>query len=422
MNWVIFSVNLLVILSIAIVVQRKLDVSIQSYYWPAFIVKMTAGISLGLVYTFAYSSGDTFYLFEESVWMADYFHSDPMGYFKSLWDESNLPTNTTITIEQPRSLFFVKTVSLLAIVSHNNYWISALYLSLFSFLASFWFFKQVIKNVQVTAIHAAIAILFFPSVVFWSSGIIKESLASAALLVLSVYFLKILFKDRVNLLGWILIALSFWLLWSLKYYWVALFVPVTITSLLISSIRSRLGGSTLKTVLIWVFVFLAITVGVSFLHPNFNLDRLLNVVVENNSAYAELSDPTDLIHFNGLQPTWMSIIMNSPWALISGLFRPFLWEVDSLLKFIISLEGLLIFALIAGQAYRLKKIHVDHKPLILSILFYSILLCIFLSLSTPNLGSLSRYKVGFLPFLLLLLTNENPILAWVGKYFKQRFN
>jgi hypothetical protein len=34
-------------------------------------------------------------------------------------------------------------------------------------------------------------------------------------------------------------------------------------------------------------------------------------------------------------------------------------------------------------------------------------------LSTPNFGTLSRYRIGFLPFIFLLIGIENPLLRWV---------
>jgi hypothetical protein len=45
---------------------------------------------------------------------------------------------------------------------------------------------------------------------------------------------------------------------------------------------------------------------------------------------------------------------------------------------------------------------------------YCIVLCVFLALSTPNLGTLSRYRVGFLPFLIFLLAYRNPLIDFVG--------
>jgi hypothetical protein len=44
-------------------------------------------------------------------------------------------------------------------------------------------------------------------------------------------------------------------------------------------------------------------------------------------------------------------------------------------------------------------------------LFYVVFLCVFLALSTPNFGTLSRYRIGFTPFLWLLLLGGSGILS-----------
>ncbi|NJN42402.1 MAG: hypothetical protein HC811_09460 [Flammeovirgaceae bacterium] len=409
-------VNLIVLAGIAYLVRRRFDNSIKPYYWPALGIKVLGGISLGLVYQFYYSFGDTFLFFAEASWLADYFAKDPGGYIRSLWDESFLPADNTLTISQPRSLFYVKLLSVFAILSAKNYWISSLYLSLLSFISSFWFFSVVVKRLNVTMWMAALAILFFPTVVFWSSGIIKESVASAALFALSAFFIKKSQGDQFRIGHWVVVLLSLWLLWSLKYYWSALFIPIAATSLLVNRVQSSIQLSQFKTISLWVVMYFIITVGVSFLHPNFHLNRLLDVIVQNNEAYNLISQPEDLIYYHDLQPTWSSMMLNSPWALLSGLFRPFIWEVDSFMALIVSLEGIILFLLFAGQLYRIKQLKFSNVHLLVfSVFCYSILLCTFLALSTPNLGSLSRYKVGFMPYLLIVLMYGNPILKFLTK-------
>ena len=110
----------------------------------------------------------------------------------------------------------------------------------------------------------------------------------------------------------------------------------------------------------------------------------------------------------------MSVISNAPWALVSGLFRPFLWEADNVLKVTVSLENLFILLLCATSLVRIRELLRAQNSLItLSVIVYILLLCIFLALSTPNLGSLARYKVGFTPFLIFLVTYKNPLINYI---------
>ena len=76
-----------------------------------------------------------------------------------------------------------------------------------------------------------------------------------------------------------------------------------------------------------------------------------------------------------------------------------------------SLENLFMLTLCVISLTGIKTIlSAPQKLLSLSVIVYSVLLCILLALSTPNLGSLSRYKVGFLPFLVFLVSYQNPLI------------
>jgi hypothetical protein len=149
----------------------------------------------------------------------------------------------------------------------------------------------------------------------------------------------------------------------------------------------------------------------SLLHPNFYYERFIEVVVSSYYEFQNSSSPEDLIHYNALEATSSSILQNSPWALFSGLFRPAITEARTALQWFIAIENLILLILTVGALSRLTKlIKSQHRLLLFSILMYASLLCIFLALSTPNFGTLSRYRVGFLPYLVFLMTIENPLI------------
>jgi hypothetical protein len=99
-------------------------------------------------------------------------------------------------------------------------------------------------------------------------------------------------------------------------------------------------------------------------------------------------------------------------AFFSGLYRPFVTEVHTIWQVIAALENLLLLILtIAALTNVTRMITSRHRLLIFSLMIYITLLCVFLALSTPNFGTLSRYRVGFIPFFVLLLTIENPLVT-----------
>jgi hypothetical protein len=396
---------------------------LKNIFWPALSVKLVAGICLGLLYRYYYNGGDTFTYFEEGTKLTALARSDVFTYISFLWSgEESFDDWDRLTSLQPRALFMIKVVSAVNLFSHDNYWISSLYFSFISFSAAWFLVKTIIQFNASLRYAAVVGFLLFPSVVFWSSGLIKESLAIASLFFLIAVFLRIWTYQHFQWWDWILIPVNLWLLWKLKYYYLAVFLPIATASI---AVRILFKGR-LKTVSVaarigvWCAVALVPLIVIATLRPNFLPERFLNVVVSNYSEFHALSDPEDLIYYNQLEPTFASIVQNAPWALFSGLFRPFPWEAGTPLKLLISIENILLMVLSAAALVNVNKVlRSPNRLLLFSAALYVVLLCVFLALSTPNFGTLARYRVGFLPFFILLISIDNPLLNRL-KVFIQR--
>lgn len=64
-----------------------------------------------------------------------------------------------------------------------------------------------------------------------------------------------------------------------------------------------------------------------------------------------------------------------------------------------------------------RKSH--HRMLIFGAGVYIVLLCVFITLSTPNFGTLSRYRVGFIPYFVFLLLCSAPVLRILQSSFNR---
>ena len=394
---------------------RKQELPIRKFYWHALAAKLSAGILIGIIHAILYSSSDTFVMFEWAKELSQHARMDLSWYLDYLLtggSEGYFPG-----VE--RTIFFVKITSMFALITYDNYWITSLYFSLFSFLAAWRLTKFTWMNFPGVGIPAAIALLFFPSCVFWASGIIKESLAMTGLYLLTALFLRLWLKQRITVLQIVVGLIAIWIVWNLKYYFVGLFIPALLATWLTKMIADKWGITNFSIEIpIWFLTFLSTCFAATFAHPNFSLARVLDVLVSNNLAYLQFSNPDDVIHYFNLDNTWISIVLNAPWALVSGLFRPFIWEANTFLKFVVSVENLVMIVLVAMSARSLLKVNKSpHRLLILAILVYAVSLCVFLAISTPNFGTLVRYRIGFLPFLLILVLNQPMIVNALSKSF-----
>jgi hypothetical protein len=392
---------------------RKQPAAIAGIYWPALAVKLLAGIGVGLLYFYHYGEGDTILYWRDSMIISDNLRTDPINTLTVMMNKDNADGGKIpgLIYNTDRAFFFVKTLGVIALLCADNYWIMSLVLSFISFFAAWYLFRIIVDCFPGSLFAAALAFLFFPPVVFWSSGLIKESLGLAAIYFLAGIFVNIICRKKIRAAEWAAAVIFVWIGWRLKYYWLAMFLLATASVLIVSLMRDKEDKLPRYSLLLWMGILILLVFVVSAFHPNFAPDRFFPMIMENNLAFMRLSAAGNAIVFNALAPDLVSMMMNSPKALIAGFFRPFFWESFNLLSFIAGLANLLMLVAAVSAIPGLRKLSpTQNSLLVIATLFYCAMLAVFLALSTPNFGTLDRYRVGFSPFLLFLALYGNPIL------------
>ncbi len=396
--------------------RKKATPSIQSFFLPALVLHIIAGLSLGLLYLYYYGESDTFIYFREGLKLNELLFSDIKLYLKFLWSNAGDDTFLhSLVYTDRRALFMVKISSLILLLSANNYWIASIYFSIISFLAS-WKISSTLQQYFPEKQSAILfSFLFIPSVVFWSSGVVKESVALASLFCLVTTFIQLYKAKKLSWWQWSISIICIWLLYNLKYYYLAVVMPVIITSLLVRLLQHYWRKlSFVQELILWLMIFCSFTLLVTQLHPNFYPSRFLSVIYNNYLAFIANSATEDVMHFNNLSENWVNVILLSPWAFVSGVFRPFVWESTNALQMIAAIENTLFLILTISSLHKLKTLatHPD-RMLIFATLVYCFVLSTFLTLSTPNFGTLIRYRVGFLCFFIFLTASSSPIFSLI---------
>ena len=406
--------NVVFIFSVSWWIWKQDSTKMCKFFWPALAAKLSAGILLGVIFASVYTTSDTFWFFDSAIEQAQKARIDFSSYIDFL-----LQRHANNYSGENRSIFFIKIASMFSLLTFDNYWICSIYFSWFSFLAAWSLTKFIWVKIPNAGIAAAAAFLFFPSSVFWASGIMKESLTMVGIFYLARLFLQIWMKEKISWFHLPFVLLTLWVAWTLKYYYVGLFAPAVFATIATRWLleRYRIHGP-MKELTCWFLIFMMLLATATFLHPNFSLNRIAAVIAENHDAIIAQSNPDDVIHFSNLNASWSSLIVNGPLALVSGLFRPFLWEANTVFKLAVSIENLVILVLLIHAIRALPKLMKSpfHLPII-ALIVYSILLCLFLALSSPNFGTLVRLRIGFLPFLLLIIVNQPVVIRPLSKLF-----
>jgi hypothetical protein len=429
MFWFSFLIHIPLLLFFAFFFARRWNEQpLKDYYFYGLSAKIAAGISMGLVYLFVYKEGgDTYFFFDVSIMLNKFFYSDPLNYFRYIFlNQPSLDTFFNDLLLEPRILIFVKAVALINILTFSNYWITGMYLSFFSFLGLYHLSNSIIRIFKLPVLSALFAFLFFPSVLFWSSGILKESMLMGALGFAASYFLLWVYsigKPDIKRILFFLACLFAILI--LKFYYFAALVPTMVSCFF----ALRLSRFSLFKKSIWLqpFIFLvifsSITLLVSLLHPILHPSFFMEYLLRNYEDTLHLSQGKNVFYFPGLTDSWLSLLSQFPEAVLIGLFRPLPGDVSSVIAYLPVIENILILLMsVITIGYLIIKPPVVSNLIILTaVSLYIIMLSFLLPIASPNWGSLVRYKTGYLPFLILLITFRNPVIFYLEiKFLKAK--
>lgn len=389
------------------------DQPLGKYFLPGLMLKYIAGILLGILYFGYYREGDTILFHEDATRLSQAIYEYPGQYFGILFynDQTNDIWQTLKLTSQPRAFFMAKILSLFHIVTNGNYWISGFYFSFFAYSGLWNLANKLTTYFPWTRVAAIVAFLFFPSVVFWSSGISKESVSIGLLTwIIAIYVPTFarglnIHKRRV-LISFILL----FLLWILKYHYAAVLVSILAPTLIVGILKSRSMGLKMKFInqfLYWLSFIVWFIILASFLHPNLMLDNIMDVVVSNNALFVQKSNPQDLIHFVNLEPSFISFARNSPIAIFAALFQPLAWDVSGFPKILSGIENVFILVFTVLAIINIYRINISNNGIfVIAVISYCVILGVFLAFATPNLGTLVRYKAGFLPLFIYIILSD----------------
>lgn len=421
---------------------------LRAWVVPGICLKMLAGIAVGLFFQRYYGyGGDSWNIHHSATELSQIAIQDLQAYTRLLFfnDYYHIPHLSYPNMwEQPRYLFVVKLISVLNLFTGGSYWLTSFYLSLFSFWGLWQLANTLSTLFPATRWAAVVAFLLFPSVVFWSSGVQKESLALGIIgIMVNRFLLAYLPAQKLSYAFW-LKSMVIWLvgvawLWQLKFYYMGGLVPA-IASVTLANWALKKWWSSAKVswqLLIGLLLFIVFLTSLLFVaslsHPKLHLTEFMQVLVLNHNASFNFSSPDDVVHYTrvgggyfNITSTLDSLLYNTPLAFVSGLLRPFIWEVNSKVKLLAGLENFWIMLMLlhttiyvfGSKARAYLRQNTQVFLLLMGGLTYISLLAILLALASPNFGSLSRYKVGFLPFMAYLL--HIPLSQYFNTWWSKR--
>lgn len=398
---------------------RLTNIYTRRYFIPALTVKFIGAISLGLVYAYYYKGGDTFnYFYHASLIQQAFADSFQVG-IKLIVTSGGTYDPQTIKYTSPMFWYqagsaeylISRFTALLGLLCFNTYTVISLFFAFISFTGIWALYVTFIKIRPQLYKEFATAVLFVPSVFFWGSGLMKDSLCLGALGWLFYAFYKGTIQKR-NILSCAIIGLcAAYALVLIKIYILLCFLPPALLWVFNENsarIKNTLVRILAKPILIGVGGLLAFYAATNLTKGDseYDVDKIgerSKVVSEylydisvkqNGSAYT----------LGAQDGTLQGMVKLVPQAIVVSLYRPFIWEVKNPVMLLSSIESLIFLIFTIRIIVRSGFI----KTLSLIITTPSLTLCFLFALIfagtvgvvSNNFGTLVRYKIPLIPFYL----------------------
>ncbi|WP_156175913.1 hypothetical protein [Hymenobacter terrenus] len=313
----------------------------------------------------------------------------------------------------------MKILGVLNLASLENDWVNAFYVSLFAFIGCWQLVRVLATAFPATpAGTGVVAFLLWPSVWFWATGISKEAvlLSSGAWLTarLVSYFYDTTADSHAPRWAWVVwwpgTAVLAMLHFGMRYFFalplLGVLGGVAVGRWLrrYSMGQYRLVQAAALAAVLGVGIWLAPQVNVAF-----SMNKFTNQVIRVYNFDVAHSIGRPHFEYPELRPTVESIAAHAPLAAVNAVTRPWLGESWSALYLAASLENTALLGLIALAVWAVLRGRIGNFPfgLGLGLGVFCLILAILIGLTTPNLGSLNRYRSELLPYLLLLLLQHD---------------
>ncbi|TXH27649.1 MAG: hypothetical protein E6Q96_06215 [Cyclobacteriaceae bacterium] len=391
----------------------------RKYFFGGLTVRIAGALFLGILYQFYYSGGDTFNYHTHGsrvIWEAFMESpSDGLALIFSSGEDQQIAYKYSSQIlfwGDSGSYFIVRLAAIFDLFTFSTYSATAILFALLNFTGMWLFFTVFAKQFPAQRKWIAVAVLFIPSVVFWGSGVLKDSVVLACIGILT-YCVKKLFIDRrfsVSRIAMMLAAVI--VIYNVKIYVLLCFLPAMLLWIYASEFY-KIRSKVLKALLV-PFVLALIVVSGFYAVVKIGEDDK-RYALENLSRTARIT-AYDIGFYTGknagsgyslgeLDDSFTGMLKLAPAAVNVSLFRPYLWEVRNPLMALSAAESFVLFILTLYILFRKRSIFFRAlgDPNVLFCLVLSVTFAFAVGVSTFNFGTLARYKIPLLPFYALAL-------------------
>ncbi len=417
-EWGALAFYLIAIYIIASLVKRRnvnFHPEYKFYIWGLW-AKVFGGLGFAMIYIYYYGAGDTFSYYETTLAYSNQLVTSPVDFLHTYFgaadatNKSRFDAHTGVPLGyiffNEKNLMVAKITLPLLFLGFKSYILTTLLVAVITYSGAWQLYRMFVRHYPHLKNLLAIAVLFMPSVIFWGSGILKDSYTLAA----TCFFISST-DTLINQAGnrfWSLLLLIFsgFVILAIKPYIIIILIPGTLVWYFykrIKKIRNKLFRY-LIIPMIYALVFLGsygILTSLGGSLGKFSLENALKTAAVIQKDLKKEYYEGHSFNIGEFEPTFQGVASKFPIATISGLYRPFIWEAENMVMLLSALENLFILLITLKVLLTLNPKYwfsfLTDTPLLIYCLMFSILFAFMVGLTTPNYGALVRFKIPLIP-------------------------
>ncbi|MEJ1239017.1 hypothetical protein WBG78_12860 [Chryseolinea sp. T2] len=382
-------------------------------------MKIIGALAVGMIYQFYYGGGDTYNYHtwgSRIIWEA--FFDSPAKWFKLVFGDNTDATGIynystrILFFYDPSSYAVVRVAGFFDLFTFSAYSATAVLFAVFCFIGVWMLFLTFYHGYPDLHRLLATAIFFIPSVFFWGSGLLKDTLTLGCLGIATFTIHRIFIQRKFRFDLFVLLLVALLGLFKIKIYILLVYLPAIIVWVFLENLDS------LKSLVLRIMLFpsvITIATVIAYFamikasedNAKYSINSIAKTaqVTAYDIRYLSGKDAGSGYTLGELDGTFGSMIALAPQAINVSLFRPYLWEVNNPLMLLSSLESVvfLVATLRILFRYNLRIFRVFLQPPIFFSLIFSLTFAFAVGVSTYNFGTLVRYKIPLLPFFALSL-------------------
>lgn len=388
---------------------------LYKWYTKGVMVKISGAIAVCLIYQFYYTGGDTTNYYMTTQAISNLLSKDVnmfldvMGGNNSLANYSYFDANTGYPVywRDSTALFVSRLFIPLYFISCKSFIVMAMMLAWACYTGVWRLFLLFCDQFPKLEKQFAISILFIPSVVFWGSGLLKDTITLSAVGWYTYKFYYFFIRKEYKLLSIIHLFVASFLLIAIKPYIFFALLPgslIWLSNEKLATVQSKI----LKFVAAPFFISLGL--GLSFLLLSqmgdflglYAIDNVLDRAVIVNLDQKQEYYGGNSFDIGDFDANVGSMLGKAHLAIAATLFRPYLWDAKNPVMLLSALENTYIMLLTFFLLVRLKFFGffrlIGRNPLLLFSVLFSLFFAFSVGIATSNFGSLVRLKIPCIPF------------------------